>query len=120
MAGSNCAKKEKVRISKMSMEELLVFLLSRYVLYLRGEEMFKFNGYPVDPTVEYLEDGSFKPTEEGIAKTFKFFNNLWERQVKQRYRKEYWDRYLDMFKKSFSEEWNASHKSISIAKESQS
>lgn len=120
MAGSNCAKKKKVRISKMSMEELLVFLLSRYVLYLRGEEMFKFNGYPVDTTVEYLEDGSFKPTEEGIAETFKFFNNLWERQVKQRYRKEYWDRYLDMFKKSFSEEWNASHKSISIAKESQS
>ena len=104
------AKTKKIKFSKMLMEDVLLTLVTKYVLYLRGEEMFKFNGVPVDTTVTYHEDGSFTPTEEGI----------WERQVRHRMKEESWPKYIDMFKQSISKEWNASKKSSSTATESQS
>lgn len=114
------AKTKKIKFSKMLMEDVLLTLVTKYILYLRGEEMFKFNGVPVDTTVTYHEDGSFTPTEEGIAETFKFMNNLWERQVRHRIKQDAWPKYIDMFKQSISKEWNASKKSSSTATESQS
>jgi len=99
------AKTKKIKFSKMLMEDVL---------------LTKFNGVPVDTTVTYHEDGSFTPTEEGIAETFKFMNNIWERQVRHRMKEESWPKYIDMFKQSISKEWNASKKSSSTATESQS
>lgn len=115
------AKVKKVKISKMLLEDLLVYLLTRYVLYLRGEEMFKFNGEPVDKTVAYHEDGTFVPTEQGIADTFKFMDDLWQQQIRHRVKKEAWPKYIELFKQSVAKEWKASkNKSGSTATGSQS
>lgn len=104
------AKKKKVKVTKIDPTEAFEFLVSRYVLYLRGEEMVTYRGEAVDKTVSWNEDGTFTPSEKGIAETFQFLNNLWVKSVHRNFKRSAWHKYENLFKEAVSREWNASRK----------
>jgi hypothetical protein len=111
-------KSKKVKLSRLRPDDCLQRLFFKFILYLRGEEMVSDNGEKFDLETEYFDDGTFKPSESDIAAVFKYLDWHWQRYVKKTYKKETWDKYLDLFKKAVSDEWKASK--ITPEEESQS
>lgn len=102
------AKKTKKRsILKLTPQECIQHLFVKFILYLRGEKMVSRNDVPFDD-VEWLEDGSFKPSEKAIADVFQYLNGLWEKYVRASFKRGTHDKYINLFKQAVSEEWKAS------------
>ncbi len=117
---ANYAKKKKVlKFEKMSADQVLQHLFLDFILYLRGERFPVVNGNEVSFDVELNDDGSFKPTEESVAKMFQFLDGVWRRFVNKRFSDGDTRRKVEgMFKYSVSEEWKASKKPILTGTES--
>lgn len=101
-------KSKKKSIMKLTPQECINYLFVRFIYYLRGEEMVTGPNGSFDYDVEWLEDGSFKPSEKAIADVFEYLNGLWCKYVRANFKKETQHKYVDLLKQAVSEEWKAS------------
>ncbi len=113
------AKTKKIKLSKLSPDEVAQRLFVKFILFLRGEEVPVINNNRL-AEVEWDGD-SFKPSEEDIATVFSILDSHWRKYLQRNFKESVYEKYGDVFKEMVSEEWKASRKkSGSTATENQS